>query len=478
LLALAFLTGIGLAHLVTVLFIVPPLLWFILSRRPDLLRRPRLMAQAVGLILLPLISYVYVYVRGAQHPEWRGAGQWENTWQWFWAFLSTRQGRDELTWSLLPLWTDEFPALVWRELTWPVLLVGLWGVSRLGHRRALLIYGTLVIYLVVCFIDRLGNWYQVIMPAYPLIVLGMAIGASHSGRRGSASVPARGATTEGSPLRRMLIVLALCGLVVYRFALSLPRADSAGRPEDVGLNPGWAIIADDPPAGAAIIGTRDELLALDYLTQVWEVRPDLQPVGAPQAREALATGRLLLSTVGAVPIVQQEVAADTRFASAGVMLVEVRTGPQRDIPKLEMSLNVPVGDGLALLGVSRWQPAVHPALPRQFYPSTLLSLYWRATGPISHDWAISLRPTRGGVFIYTGDQLVQTDRAHPVQGTYPTTRWEPGEVVRDDYNVPMPPDQPVDGLAVIVYRPLLEGGFQNLAELHIPIALQSGLNEP
>ena len=78
--------GVALAHMVTVLFIVPPLLWFVLRTEPKLVRRPRLMAGVIALALLPLLSYIYVYVRGAQHPEWRGAGQWASTGQWFLSF--------------------------------------------------------------------------------------------------------------------------------------------------------------------------------------------------------------------------------------------------------------------------------------------------------------------------------------------------------------------------------------------------------
>ena len=129
LLALAFLMGVALAHMVTLLFIAPPLLWFVLRTDPKLMRRPGLMAGVIALALLPLLSYSYVYVRGAQHPKWRGAGQWASTGQWFLGFLSTRQGRDELTWSLKPFLTKEFPALIWRELTWPGLIVGILGIA-------------------------------------------------------------------------------------------------------------------------------------------------------------------------------------------------------------------------------------------------------------------------------------------------------------------------------------------------------------
>lgn len=461
LLALSFLTGLGLAHLVTVLFIVPPLLWFILGRRPEIMRRPRLIAQAAGLAVLPLVSYAYVYIRGAQHPEWRGTGEWANTWQWFWSFLSTRQGRDELTWSLWPLWTAEFPSLVWRELTWPVLLVGLWGIARLGRRRATLIYSSLAIYLVFCFVDRLGNWYQVIMPAYPLVVIGAAMAMVEAWRRWPSSQ---------AIARRGILLLVSGVLITYRFALSFPAADSSGRASDVGLDPGWVIIADDPPIHAAILGTRDELLALQYLTQIWGVRSDLRPVTTAQARKILVEEGILYSTVSAVPIVQAEVRADAHFSSAGVTLVAVRAEPQWELPALEMRLMQPAGDGLRLLGISYWRPAAHPALPERFRPQPRVTLYWQAERPIAWDWSVSVRPIRGEAFLFVGDRLVQTDRVHPVQGTYPTSRWQPGEVVRDDYELPSLPDSAVDGLLVIVYRPLPEGGFQNLAELRIPMA--------
>ncbi len=454
LLWLAFLAGIGLAHLVTVLVVVPPLLWFVLSRRPDLLRRPRWIARALGLAVLPLLSYVYVYVRGAQHPEWRGAGDWQTTWQWFWSFLSTAQGRDELTWSLTPLWTSEFPSLIWRELTWPVLLAGLAGIAMLGRRRGGMTYATLALYLAVCFIDRLGNWYQVIMPAYPLILLGVA---------------ALGARWSRAPLARSAFLAALSVLVVYRFALSLPDADSRGRAGDTALDPGWTLIADDPPANAAILGVHDELLALDYLTTIWGVRPDLRPVGAEEAARLLDQGRVVLSTIQATPIVLEEVDPAARFTAAGANLIAVRREPERTFPPLQTPVHRAAGDGLILLGASLRQPVRHPALPADFVPSQRIVLYWQAAAPIAHDWSISLRPTRSGAPILRDGQAVQVDHAHPAQGVYPTSRWAPGEIVRDEYVIPPTPGPSPDGFLVVIYRALPEGGFVNAAEISLPL---------
>ena len=195
---MAFLGGVALAHQLTLPIVLLPLLWFVLSGEPGLLRRPKLIAAAIGLALLPLISYAYVYAAGAIHPEWRGAGQWASTWDWFWSFVSTSQGRSELTWSWTPFLTAEFPALIWRELTVPGLIAGLLGWITLGRRRAIVLYASLALYLVVCWIDRLGNWYQVIMPMYGLLALGIGAGADWLERRVGEGRRERGREGEGA----------------------------------------------------------------------------------------------------------------------------------------------------------------------------------------------------------------------------------------------------------------------------------------
>jgi len=460
LLALALLTGIGLAHMVTVLLIVPPLLWFVLSRRPDLLRRPRLIARCVALAALPLVSYAFIYVRGAQHPEWRGAGEWPSTWAWFWQFVSTQQGREELTWSLSPLWTDEFPRLLWGELTWVVLVVGLVGILLLGRRRATLLYATLGLYLAFCWVDRLGNWYQVIMPAYPLLVMGMAMVASRIWRARGFRFQVRRFRVSGSKVRlvvRGALVAVLLTLIAYRFALSYPRADCSHRPEDDGLAPGWAILADAPAPHAAVLGDYGETLSLRYLTDIWGQRPDVTAVSSAEARRLLAEGsHPVYATVNAAPLIWSEVSPDVRLSSAGLTLIELRRHPQTAVPAMQHTLARDLGDNLRLLGYD-----LRPRLPS-------LTLYWQATGPIAHDWSISVRPTRGGQFLYEQDgRLIQFDRQHPVHGLYPTSGWASGEVVRDDYPLTLPPGLQADGITVIVYRAVGDG-FENLEQVELP----------
>ncbi len=490
LLWLAFVVGTCLANLVTTLFIVPPLLWFILSRRLDLLRRPRLIAQSVGLTLLPVTSYAYVYVRGAAHPEWRGAGQWPSAWAWFVDFLTTRQGRDELVpgLTLARFFTDEFPALIWGELTWVVLVGGLVGLWWLGRRRALFIYGTLAIYLLFCWVDRFGNWFQVIMPAYPLVVLGFAAGLnalqSPISQSPTSQSPISQSPTSQSPITNFLFpALILTGLIVlvaYRFAVSLPRADQSHRPEDTGLDPGWAVLADQPLAHSVVVGDHDEWLALQYLTVVWGAEPPLYPRPLCQAEPpGPADDAEGAPDVSAVYLTRRAAAADPacladrRRYAAGATLIRVQALPNTRLPSSARPAAFEFGPGLALVGfdvqvlpTDGAGKVVCPATPTG--TCWHLSLYWRANAPMDVDYTISVRPLRDGALIPgdDGGPLIQDHQ--PVWNAYPTSRWSPGEVVRDDYVLPLPDPVMPDGVQILVYRST-DGGFENIGETRLSL---------
>lgn len=466
LLILAFLCGLTLAHLVTVAFVVPPLVWFVLSRRPDVLRQRRLVVGSLILGLLPLLSYGFVYIRGAQHPQWRGIGQWSSTWSWFWEFLSTQQGRDELTWSWKPLWTAEYPSFIWQELTWVVLIGGLIGLALLGRQRGLFLGSTLAIYFLFSFVDRLGNWFQVIMPAYALLVVTFAVTVQWLLHRLGAWLTAQPPPLGrfGKPVLYAALVAVLLVLVFVRFDRSWPRADQRNRSSDDALSPGQAILADDPAPNAAVLGVYTETLSLRYLTDVWQVRPDVDSVGSDVARELLADEqRPLYVTTGAAPLVWPEVDADAHLSAAGRRLIVVHPKPSTMLPASAQPLAMDAGQGLTLVA--------YELVPRVGNAEQLdVLLYWRADGPIPHDWSVSVRPTLDGQLLADDDgAILQADLPDPVHGTYPTSRWTPGELVADHYVLPVPPQQPVNGLQVIVYRPLSEGGFEDLAILQLDL---------
>lgn len=442
LLILALMVGLALANLVTVLLALPALLVYILSLERTIWRRLNLLGRAVLLTLLPLVSYLYVFVRGAQHPEWRGAGQWPDTWSWFLYFLSIPQGRDELTWSF-----DGVPWAVLRlinsELTPVVLLAGLAGLAFMPRRRGLLFGGIILTYAPVLYIDRYGNWFQVAMPLYPLVILGLAVLGYHLWQR-YPRLEVRG-----------VLLLLLLALTVNRVGVNFPRCDQRDRVEDKGLVAGWQILADAPTPGATVAGSYEENLALDYLTAVWGERTDLAVVAPDQLPAKLAEGDIYLTrTVAASALAQWP--TPPPLSSHGLSLIEIKREAGGSSPRPRHLLNLDVGGRLHLVGYEA----------REELGALHLTLYWQALARMEEDWSISVRPTREGQFLFNGGVMIQQDHAHPVWGHYPTSRWASGEVVRDDYLIPLPGSEPYDGVKVIVYRPVGDS-FQNLGQVSI-----------
>ena len=476
LLLLAFLCGISLAHLVTVAMIVPPLVFVVLWTQPSLLRRPMMILGAVTAAALPLLSYIYVYVRGTAHPEWWGAGTWASGDEWFWSFLLTAQGQDELSWGLepgAPFFGNGFPELIWHELSAPILVVGLIGIALFGRRRtnrqpdpfdmrlAFLLYGTLLLYLVLCWVARFGNWFQVILPAYPLILLGVLPVWEWIERRAA----------QVRPWLAVLPLLLFALAVAWRVDASLPAADSSYRPEDTALiRP--ALLLDQPlPPGAALFAETDDALGLRYLVDIWGIRPDLRVVSSPQADALLAAGESVFASSTATALLRSELvrAVPVTVHAQTPDWVMLRSGdPQPDGPPA-VTLERVLGDGIVLAGYSLSDGPDGAPVIDEAVPTVDLTLFWRIEDDgaeddgrqTTDDWAISVRPLREGVLVVGADGApIQRDSAGPVQGLRPFGEIVPGVLVADSYRLPA--EMPFDGVQVVLYR-ATEGGFENLA---------------
>ncbi len=63
-----------------------------------------------------------------------------------------------------------------------------------------------------------------------------------------------------------------------------------------------------------------------------------------------------------------------------------------------------------------------------------LTIYWRARAPIAEDFSVYVR------LFDAHDQILARWDAFPGRGLYPTNVWQPGEIVADEYRIPLPPD--------------------------------------
>lgn len=465
LILLAFLCGLSLAHMVTVAFIVPPLVVAILWERPQLLRNGRLVWACIAAALLPLIGYVYVYLRGAAHPEWWGAGKWANANEWFWDFVSTAQGREELLWGFQPgcaVFDGGFPELIARELSIPLLIAGLLGVALFDRKPALMLYGTFVIYLIFNWMYRCGNWYQVILPAYPLLLLGVA----------KALDRWEGSFTGRARRLRYVPLVLLCVAIGWRFDASWPEVNSRNRPQDTELDRA-AVLLDQPlPQGAGLFAAVDDALAIDYLIRIWGVRPDLRVVSSIEAGDMLRDEGVVLTTLDAAAVLLAELPPDVqplrRLLSADWLALGNVGEMMVNVP-LDRTLNAVIADGVVLVGYAIAR-APTGAPVTQAEPAVDVTLAWQIDGVWPSDLGISLRPMAEAAFFLdpsTGG-IVQRDASTPAKGLVEPT---PGMLLFDTLRVPMPPG--ADGVMLLVYR-AIEDRFENLLEfpLQLHIAVQ------
>ncbi len=416
------------------------------------MRNWRLVLACVGAALLPLLSYLYVYVRGAAHPEWWGAGDWRSAQEWFWSFVSTAQGRDELSRGFQPtcaFFANGFPELIWQELSVILVVAGVIGIAWLQRKLAFVLYATLALYLLFDWMYRCGNWYQVILPAYPLLLLGVAALADGWERHWLGS-------------RRWLAYapyVLLAGLVVWRFAGSWERADSRERPGDSALDRASILLGQPLPAGAGLFAPVNEALALDYLIRIWGIQPQVSTVSSGEAGERLRQGGVVLSTFAAAPVLLAELPqglpTERQAFSPDWLLLRSAGGVATGTPVV--TLNQPILPGLTLLGY-HVQPSPQGAPVVKTEPGVDVTLVWEFAGEWPAGVGVSLRPTHAGAFMVdpaqTDGGLVQRDAGAPLQGLYVADSLGRRPVV-DAHRVPLPPG--ADGLTLIVYQATGDG---------------------
>jgi hypothetical protein len=91
----------------------------------------------------------------------------------------------------------------------------------------------------------------------------------------------------------------------------------------------------------------------------------------------------------------------------------------------------------------------------------VLAVEWRAQAEVSDDYSVAVHLVGQDPPTGPQDILAQADRSHPVDGWYPTSRWQVGEVVSDYYLLNIPPGSRPAGVRVAMYRVLADGSFEN-----------------
>jgi hypothetical protein len=96
---------------------------------------------------------------------------------------------------------------------------------------------------------------------------------------------------------------------------------------------------------------------------------------------------------------------------------------QYSVPSMQQPLGVEFDQGITLLGYDLQAPHVRP------YEFMTVTMYWRASEPITTGYKVSLQ-------LLTPDlRMAGQDDSIPVRWTYPTTAWLPDEIISDEHVV-------------------------------------------
>jgi hypothetical protein len=90
-----------------------------------------------------------------------------------------------------------------------------------------------------------------------------------------------------------------------------------------------------------------------------------------------------------------------------------------------------------------------------------LTVYWEAIDKPQEDYSVAIHLVQYDPPRSQEDVLAQADRSHPVAGWYPTSRWDKGEVIRDEYLIQIPTGGDIESIRIGMYRQAADGSFIN-----------------
>jgi hypothetical protein len=449
---LAFLAGLGAAHHRLIAILLPAVGLYLLStawRSPKFWRW----------LLVALVCFVAGFAPYLDLPwrVWRGStwnyGQ-PQTWDGFWfIFWGSETGSQRVP-ILSAVELARSALIVLRELarlaTLPGLIAGLAAPAFLVWRRAFgpvvgLLLGGLVSYLAFAVVFRRAVLLAAdLMPVLLMLALLLALGVC--------------ALPRGPRLVGIIGLFVWAGWLAYQNApvvTGLTR-DMRGVSviEQVAQLPA-------PPGSVVMEPWGPAYFPLAYAERVDGKFPGWTIVDhrADLAALAEATGGVI--TNAATPY---EFGLDWWASKLGKPLRVTSAAPgwieftARPLPAPIGALQ-PLGAGIAL---ERCLVAY-----RNQGHQLLVTVSWVATQTVLREYSSYAYVSDQDSITSPGDLVAQSDYAAPVYGWYPTSHWQPGEVVREDHTLDLPGDRAVRSIFVGMYSRNEAGSFDQLGRLRL-----------
>ncbi len=460
---LALVIGLGLAHHVTTVLLLPGLLLYL-----GYTCRNKARLAYLGLAAVPLLLYLYLPLIAPTTPYATlhlGADQplvlYENSPSGLWQHVTGAVFAGQVQPAALGL--ERF-RLAWQLLRQQVGLAGvalaLVGLAALGLRRKgglLMLTGlgwlAFVAFNLVYFI---GDVFVLFIPAWLFVCLWLGLGALALARRMAlAFIQGKGqysnvpvVTEVGRRLSdRVYALLEVVGVglllvgIVVSITMRKPPTPTHNTAER------WqAILAEPiPPEAVLISNDRDEIMPMWYYQYVEKRRPDLlglfplvvtDPAYANVGRlldEALASGRPVYLIK---PMPGLSLKANLAQAGSLFRATPIDTRPSNPYNKPLPEIIIQQADGgqraetVTLAGYDIAPATLSPG------DEATVTLYWHVTESLSIDYT-------GYVHLVdeAGQGIAQSDH-RPGGDFYPSSHWQTGETLRDRHTFTVPGQAP------------------------------------
>ena len=459
--ALAFVWAQAVVHHRLAVFTAPAMAVLVLpGLLSDRKRAPRLMLGSAGLGLLAFAFYLYLPLR-ARMGAWTYGDP--GTWQGFWFIFWSR----EVTFLLVPpssatgLINNVRDVLAQLAFEWTApgaIAAGAGLVVAVAWSKTRRV-GWALIAWVATFLVYLAVWHEAVSPEKVLlwvsIVLALAL-----------AILAARLWQMRAWLGKVSVValVALAGASGYTHrntVLSLTR-DPRGR-EIIHL------LESEMPAGrGSVEPTFMALWGGDYFAAVYGTRVTGELKGfrvvdhRADFKQIVESGSRLITlpaTFNEMPkSLWRERIGGAYLSSVGLGLVEIGARPPLTSADVPPGTPVELGDGISLISYQ-----VKP-----LGDSLHVTLYWQATQTPVQNYSVFVHLSDKDAISTPGDMIAQADSQNPVYGWYPTTKWGAGEIVREDYELTVPPGKTPKLISVGMYTRDAAGAFHDLGVVNLP----------
>ena len=419
LLLIAFTIGLGLTNHLTSLFLLPPaiLTWLLTPKRPAL--TPHYLLQLATACLTPLLLYAYLPLRWAAvngEPmglsrliDWVLGGRFQDALQWQ-AWLDDPTRYTAISRLFLDNWGDISPG--WGLITFPFILIGVIYLSKTNWRVTLIFIATWLGYTFYALNYYVPDLAVFIIPAHIIMGLFFTAGIVALIHRLSHF------TQSTTPVVLVATIIPICLLAIGQWS-RLDRSQDDGR-----TIWGQGVLAMPLAKQATILADSEKIAPLYYLQQAEGIRPDLNITVLPDeaAYRAALDGHIAAGQTVYLARFLPRLEGIYHLRSVGP-LTEVSSQPLTQLPPHVTPSQQHFGP-LELLG---YQLEPHAAIDNQ---ATAITLYWQSTTPINEQNHIYIR--------WQGQPPIIPIGQHPANNYYPTTAWQPGEIVSDFHLLPHP----------------------------------------